>query len=48
MSPANMQVIRLDEEAVLKTVGCQSFGGSSPSACAINPLFFRGKKNIIK
>lgn len=29
-----MQVIRIGEEAVLKTVGCKSLGGSSPSACA--------------
>ena len=29
-----MEVVRLVEEAVLKTVGCNSFGGSIPSASA--------------
>ena len=29
-----MEVVRLVEGAVLKTVGCKSFGGSIPSASA--------------
>lgn len=30
-----MESIRLDEEAVLKTVGCKSLEGASPSLSAI-------------
>ncbi len=29
-----MEVVRMDEETVLKTVGCNSFGGSIPFASA--------------
>ena len=31
---ASREGIRLDEDAVLKTVGCKSLGGSSPSPSA--------------
>jgi hypothetical protein len=35
-----MEGIRIGEEAVLKTVGCKSLGGSSPSPSAVE--FVRG------
>lgn len=33
----------MDEEAVLKTVGCKSFGGSNPSSSARRQLIKNGK-----